>query len=316
MEEDTRKGICLNPLNQPAMLHFSCVKRAYIMASSPLYVLRLVKCIVLGLSAVKQSSFVIPHSRAAIPNDNPSGWMPNEDKSSFWEQPPVWKELRPCVSEFVKEAGRWRRDDTGLRVEEQRVVVRRMNSDWRSAQWQLNDLRSVDSVSINQTALSCSPTFFFSPSPFGSNFSLCIHPQCRERALCSRSLSISFVFCFSMSVFASPSLHRPCLYLLFFLTCFLAAPSTGQFSFLLHLCIDKILKEWGHFTIILYHPCWGLSTSSEKQSLPIPRELDLEKNSCTHWLWWSLNTVCDPCRWGKKFRHGNSTHPDMLTPGT
>lgn len=38
--------------------------------------------------------------------------------------------------------------------------MRRMNSDWRSAQWQLNDLRSVDSVSINQTALSRSPLFF------------------------------------------------------------------------------------------------------------------------------------------------------------
>lgn len=45
-------------------------------------------------------------------------------------------------------------DDTGLKEEEKRVVVRKMSSDWRSAQWQLNDLRSVDSVSINQTALS------------------------------------------------------------------------------------------------------------------------------------------------------------------
>lgn len=49
-------------------------------------------------------------------------------------------------------------------------LVRRMSSDWRSARWQLNDLRSVDSVSINQTALFCSPPlspplprpFFFS----------------------------------------------------------------------------------------------------------------------------------------------------------
>lgn len=48
--------------------------------------------------------------------------------------------------------------------------MRRMSSDWRSARWQLNDLRSVDSVSINQTALFCSPPlspplprpFFFS----------------------------------------------------------------------------------------------------------------------------------------------------------
>ncbi len=158
-----------NISKQPAMLHFPCVKSAYIMSSTPLCTSRLVKRIVFGLGAVKQSSFVIPHSRAAIPNDIPPSGCLMKTKALFfffWEQSPVWKELRPCVSECVKEAGRWRRDDTGLKAEEQRVVVRRMNSDWRSAQWQLNDLRSVDSVSINQTALSRSPCFFlfFFPS--------------------------------------------------------------------------------------------------------------------------------------------------------
>lgn len=76
----------------------------------------------------------------------------------------MWKELRPCVSNCVREAWGRCRDDTGLKAEEKRVLVRRMYSDWRSAQWQLNDLRSVDSVSINQTALSCLPPF--SPSFF------------------------------------------------------------------------------------------------------------------------------------------------------
>lgn len=106
-----------------------------------------------------------PTLKSSHPKWHPSKWMSNEDKSAFWEQPPDWKELRPCVGECVKEAERWRRHDTGLRAEEQRVVVRRMNSDWRSAQWQLNDLRSVDSVSINQTALSRSCLLFFLPLP-------------------------------------------------------------------------------------------------------------------------------------------------------
>lgn len=80
VEGDVRKEMCVNPpnrmnytniSNQPAMFHFPSVKRASVMSSTPLYVFKLVKCIVLGLSAVKQSSFVIPLSRAAIPNDNP-----------------------------------------------------------------------------------------------------------------------------------------------------------------------------------------------------------------------------------------------------
>lgn len=111
-----------------------------------------------------------PTLKSSHPKWHPSKWISNEDKSTFWEQPPVWKELRPCVSECVKEARRWRMDDTGLRVEEQQVVVRRMNSDWRSAQWQLNDLRSVDSVSINQTALSRFPPFLPLPLALISSF--------------------------------------------------------------------------------------------------------------------------------------------------
>lgn len=39
------------------------------------------------------------------------------------------------------------------------AVVRRMSSDRCSAQWQLNDSRSVDPVSVNQTALSNAPPF-------------------------------------------------------------------------------------------------------------------------------------------------------------
>lgn len=247
MEEDTRKGICLNPLNQPAMLHFSCVKRAYIMASSPLYVLRLVKCIVLGLSAVKQSSFVIPHSRAAIPNDNPSGWMPNEDKSSFWEQPPVWKELRPCVSEFVKEAGRWRRDDTGLRVEEQRVVVRRMNSDWRSAQWQLNDLRSVDSVSINQTALSCSPTFFSLHLPLAL-ISPCVSIPSAGRGRFVLALCLSLLF--SVSLCLSLLLHPSTAHVStssFFSHAFWQLPQLDSFHFFF---ISALIRYWKNEAIL------------------------------------------------------------------
>lgn len=121
-------------------------------------------------------------------------------KAPFENSRPVWKELRPCGGECVKEAARGRRDDTGLKAEQQRAVVRRMNSDWRSAQWQLNDLRSVDSVSINQTALSCSPTFFFffllPPAPLGSNFCLCPQPRGRKMgALFSLSLS-PHLFCF------------------------------------------------------------------------------------------------------------------------
>lgn len=117
-----------------------------------------------GLGAVTQSSSVIPQSSAAVPNDIPPSGCLMKTKALFENSPPVWKELRPCVSECVKEAGRWCRDDTGLSAEEQRVVVRRMNSDWRSAQWQLNDLRSVNSVSINQTALSRLPPFIPPPS--------------------------------------------------------------------------------------------------------------------------------------------------------
>lgn len=88
------------------------------------------------------------------------------------------------------------------------MVVRRMNSDWRSAQWQLNDLRSVDSVSINQTALSRSPPFFFflifspSLSPLGSHFSLCLQtPEQGEGALFSLSVSFFLFFCSSTCIF-------------------------------------------------------------------------------------------------------------------
>lgn len=201
----------------------------------------------------------------------------------------------------MKEARRWRRDDTGLKAEEKRVLVRRMNSDWRSAQWQLNDLRSVDSVSINQTALSRSPPFFFPHSPLGSNFPLCLQPLSRRRAV--------LTLCSSLSPFLH-HLTRPSLSF----ACSLTAPSTGQFFiFVLHLCIGTRLKEWGHFNITLYRPCCGLSMSGEKKSL---RELGFEGNLCPCWLQRSLKTGCDPCRWGSKFRHGNTTSPDMFAPGT
>lgn len=58
-----------------------------------------------GPGAVKQS-FVIPHSRTAIPNDNPPSGCLMKTKALFGEWPPVLKELRPCASDCVKEA--WR----------------------------------------------------------------------------------------------------------------------------------------------------------------------------------------------------------------
>lgn len=250
-----------NISNQPALLHFPCVKRAYVMSSTPCTSLQWCKktttthcfffggglffCLFVFWSRCGDTIIIChPTLKSSHPKWHTSEWMPNEDKSSSWEQPPVWKELRPCFSECVKQAGRWRRDDTGLRAEEHRVVVKRMNTDWRSAQWQLNDLRSVDSVSINQTALS------------RSNFSLCLQPHAQgEGSLLSPpslspSISTLFVFC----IRASPSLCR----LLRSLARSLTAPSTGQFSFLLHLCISKRLKEWGHFALTLYHPCCSL----------------------------------------------------------
>lgn len=88
----------------------------------------------------------------------------------------------------------------GSELMQDRALVRRMNSDWRSAQWQLNDLRSVDSVSINQTALSCLLNIFTCLSPLASL------PLGEERPLCSRA----FVFGFFMSVLSPPSLSRTC----------------------------------------------------------------------------------------------------------
>lgn len=152
-------------------VQFSTCEKSSSFVIHPLCISRMVEHIVFGLATTKQSSFVIPHWRAAIPKDTLQRGSLMKTKALFENSHPLWKELRPCASQCVKEAGRWRRDDTGLIAEEHRVVLSRMNSDWRSAQWQLNDLRSVDSVSINQTALSCSPTFFPSPllakmSPF------------------------------------------------------------------------------------------------------------------------------------------------------
>lgn len=127
---------------------FSICEKTLCHSASPLHLL---KHIVFGPAT---QSFVIPHSRAAVLNDNPPSRSLMKTKALFCERPPVLQELRPCVGDCVTEAWRWCRDDPGLKAEEKRVVVRRMNSDWRSAQWQLNDLRSVDSVSINQAALS------------------------------------------------------------------------------------------------------------------------------------------------------------------
>lgn len=139
----------------------------------------------------------------------------------------------------MKEAGRWRRDDPGLRAEEQRLVVRRMNSDWRSAQWQLNDLRSVDSVSINQTALSRSP-FFFSSS-LGSNFFLCLRA---ERRCFVPTLSISFVFCFSISACGFPSPD----YRLLFLSAPWQLPQQDSFHFFFS---SALVREWKNEAILL-----------------------------------------------------------------
>lgn len=65
--------------------------------------------------------------------------------------------------------------------------MRRMSSDWRSARWQLNDLRSVDSVSINQTALFCSPPFSLlllpSSAPVSPDFSVRSPPALRSSPL-------------------------------------------------------------------------------------------------------------------------------------
>ncbi|TNN69280.1 hypothetical protein EYF80_020431 [Liparis tanakae] len=98
------------------------------------------------LPSRRKQRFVIPHSRAAVPNDiHPSGCLMKTEAPSE-NSHPVWKEFHPCGGDCVNEAGRRRRDDTGLKAEEQRVVLRRMNSDWRSAQWQLNDLRVVLTV--------------------------------------------------------------------------------------------------------------------------------------------------------------------------
>lgn len=130
-------------------------------------------------------------------------------------------------------------DDTGLRVEEHQVVLRRMNSDWHSAQWQLNDLRSVDSVSINQTALSCFPPIFF-PSPLGFNFFVCLQPLSREWP----SLFALTAHCYCFLLFhlcLCVSSVQPVLPKLSFCTCSLS--STGQFSFLLYLGVSKRPKE-------------------------------------------------------------------------
>lgn len=111
------------------------------------------------------------------------------------------------------------------------------------------------------------------PPPLALISPFCLQPLSRESALCSHCLSISFV-----SLSLSVLLHFSTISLSLPLTCSLTAPSTGQFSFRLHLCISKRLKEWGHFTITLYHPCCSLSKSGEKLSLPSPGELVFEEN--------------------------------------
>lgn len=154
--------------------------------------------------------------------------------------------------------------------------------------------------------------FFFLPLPLAL-ISLFVSNPWAGRGRFVPTLFISFVFCFfHISVCAFP-VSSPSPPPSPSVICSLTAPSTGQFSFLLHLCIRKRLKEWGHFTITLYHPCCSLSKSGEKQSLPSPRELALEENSCPHWL---QRRVCDPCRCGNKFSHGNTTGPDMFAPET
>lgn len=80
------------------------------------------------------------------------------------------------------------------------MVVRRMNSDWRSAQWQLNDLRSVDSVSINQTALSCSPPFFLSLFLPLDLISPCVSIHWAGRGRFVLPLRLSLLFSVSLSL--------------------------------------------------------------------------------------------------------------------
>lgn len=108
--------------------------------------------------------------------------------------------------------------------------------------------------------------FFFPLALYNS--SLCLQYRRRESGalfslFLSFTLSLSLIFCFFISVCASQSLHHLPLFLSH-------APSTGEFSFLLLLCMSKRLKELGHF--FLLSTCSRLSKSGEEQSLASPGE--------------------------------------------
>lgn len=146
-------------------------------------------------------------------------------------------------------------DDTGLRVEEQQVVVRRMNSDWRSAQWQLNDLRSVDSVSINQTALSCFPPFILR-LPFGSNFFVCLQPLSRERLPLFTLTVHFFCFLFFHLCLCVSSLHHVPLSLSF-CTC----PRFCHLDSFRSFYISALVRDQKNEAIFLCYSCCSLSKS-------------------------------------------------------
>lgn len=95
-------------------------------------------------------------------------------KVALWDQHSVTEGLRPRVGECVRQAG------GDVRVI-QRAVVRGMSSDRCSAQWQLNDSRSVDSVSVNQTTPSNVPLFFNAISSSALFSPPLSQPQSREK---------------------------------------------------------------------------------------------------------------------------------------
>lgn len=62
---------------------FSMCEKSLRYVIHPLCIFRVVKRIVFGLGAGTQSSFVIPHSRAAIPNDIPPSGCLMKTKALF-----------------------------------------------------------------------------------------------------------------------------------------------------------------------------------------------------------------------------------------
>lgn len=127
--------------------------------------------------------------------------------------------------------------DMGLKAVAQRVLVKRINSDWHSAQWQLEDLRSVEPVSVNQAL-----RLFFSPS-LGSNFSFC------SQSLTGRGALFSFVVRLSISLCIS--IFSPLSALLSHCTCSLTAPPINQHSVHSSSLLKSKLRKRGRFSCIV-----------------------------------------------------------------